>query len=144
VIFDPEQLLSRKVLRAYKLDVRKYREFGEPIWLAGVELGLQIWRGVFEGHDNTWLRWVDADGELIKTGSERAAFAEERAESEKERADLEKGRADQEKQRADQEKQRADQEKQRADQEKELVDQEKERAARLAEQLRRLGVEPEL
>jgi hypothetical protein len=122
VIFDPEQVLSRVVLRAYKLEGRKYREFGEPIWLVDVGLGLQIWQGAFEGHDNTWLRWVDADGELIKTGSERAASEKERADSEKERADLEKGRADQEKGRADQEKGRAD---------------------RLAEQLRRLGADPE-
>jgi Uma2 family endonuclease len=129
VIFDPEQLLSRAVLRAYKLEGRKYREFGEPIWLADVGLGLQLWHGSFEGHDNTWLRWVDADGELIKTGSERAALEQERADSEKERAELEKGRADQQKDRADREKDRADREKDRAD--------------RLAAQLRRLGVEPE-
>ena len=39
-----------------------------------------IWSRRFEDHDNTWLRWVDADGQLIATGAERAENAELRAE----------------------------------------------------------------
>jgi hypothetical protein len=54
------------------LDGRKYRELDEPVWLPDVGLGLRIWHGTFEQHENTWLRWVDAEGQLIPTGSERA------------------------------------------------------------------------
>jgi Uma2 family endonuclease len=72
VIFDPEQVLSRRVLRVHKLDGRKYRELDEPIWLPDVGLGLRVWHGSFEKHENTWLRWVDAEGQLIATGNERA------------------------------------------------------------------------
>jgi hypothetical protein len=33
---------------------------------------LRVWHGSFEKHENTWLRWVDAEGQLIATGNERA------------------------------------------------------------------------
>jgi hypothetical protein len=72
VVFDPAQVLSHRVLRAHKLDGRKYRELDEPIWLPDVGLGLRLWKGSFEKHENTWLRWVDAEGQLIATGNERA------------------------------------------------------------------------
>jgi len=72
VIFDPERLLSDQPLRAYRREARTYREMDEPIWLAGVELGLCLWQGSFEQHEDTWLRWVDAEGHLIPTGAERA------------------------------------------------------------------------
>lgn len=71
-----------------------------PIEPLGVELG--IWQGVYQNQEWPWLRWWDAQGNLLLT-------AEERLEQER--------------------------------QEKELAQQ---RAERLAEQLRALGVEPEL
>jgi Uma2 family endonuclease len=95
VIFDPDGLLSDRPLRAYCLEARGYREITEPIWSAGVELGMQLWQGRYEDWDNTWLRWVDEQQKPLPT-----AFV------------------------------RAEQERQRAD--------------RLAEQLRRLGAEPEV
>jgi Uma2 family endonuclease len=94
VIFDPERLLGPEVLRAYRLVDRLYQKIDEPLWFPGVALGLRLWQGRYEDHEDTWLRWVDAEGRLIPTGRERA-------EAERERAD------------------------------------------RLAEQLRRLGVEPQ-
>jgi hypothetical protein len=36
-----------------------------------------LWQGAFEGHHDTWLRWCDANGEIIPTAEERAARAEE-------------------------------------------------------------------
>ncbi|MBC8875062.1 MAG: Uma2 family endonuclease [Planctomycetes bacterium] len=95
VIFDPERLLSDQPVRAYRREARTYCGMDEPFWLAGVELGLCLWQGSFEQHEDTWLRWMDAEGHAIPTGAERA----------------------------EQERQRADQ---------------------LAEQLRQLGVEPEV
>lgn len=79
-IFDPEQLLSDDVLRVYELRRLHYRALGESLLLPGIGLGLQLWRGAYEGHDNSWLRWVDANGQLIPTGGERAQQAEQRAE----------------------------------------------------------------
>jgi Uma2 family endonuclease len=121
VIYDPEQLLDKRTLRGFELQGMDYRTLAEPFWLPGVELGLRLWQGRFEDYENTWLRWVDAAGELVLTGAERAEQADELAE-------LQRKRAEQHRQRAEQEARRAEQEAQRAE--------------RLAEQLRSLGVEP--
>jgi Uma2 family endonuclease len=107
-IFDPERLLSDDVLRVYELVRLDYRPLEDHALLPGIGLGLRIWNGSYEGHDNTWLRWIDAKGQLIRTGSELAEHAVRRAES--------------------------------AEQQAESAEQ---RAAKLAEQLKRLGVDPE-
>lgn len=115
VIYDPDDLLGGGPLRGYKLDGRKYRPLAEPLWFPDVNLGLRIWPGRYEDLEHTWLRWVDAEGELILSGGERAELERERAESERERAEIERQRAD-----------------------AALA-----RAERLAEQLRRLGAAPD-
>ncbi len=79
VIFDLDRLLSAEVLRGYRLDATEYRRMDEPINFANIGLGLRIWQGRFEGHDVTWLRWVNARGTLIPTGQERAEAERERA-----------------------------------------------------------------
>ncbi len=79
----------------------------------GVELGL--WSGRYQNVELPWLRWWDAQGNLLLTGEERA----------------------------DLEQQRANQEQQRADQTVSLLEQERSRAERLAEKLRELGLDPE-
>lgn len=94
VIFDPDRLLSDQPLRAFRLEARDYREMAEPIWLSGVELGLQQWHGRFEDVDNTWLRWVDKQGQPIPTGAERAEREQARAEREQARAERERQRAE--------------------------------------------------
>jgi hypothetical protein len=93
-IFDPERLLGPELLRSYRLEGLTFHKMDEPVWFSDVGLGLQLWQGRYEDLEDVWIRWVDAEGRLIPTGSERA-------EAERQRAD------------------------------------------RLAEQLRRLGVEPE-
>jgi len=122
VIYDPERILSDQTLRAFQLNPTVYRPMAEPLWLPGVELGLGLWEGRYEDHENVWLRWTDATGKPIATGAERA-------ENERQRAEREYQRAEQEHLRAEQERQRAEQERQRAE--------------RLAEQLRQLGASPE-
>jgi Uma2 family endonuclease len=94
VICDPDRLLSERPLRAFELQARTYREMAEPTWLPGVDLGLQLWHGRFEDLDNTWLRWVDKQGQPIPTGAERAAREQARAEHERERAEHERERAE--------------------------------------------------
>jgi len=147
IVWDPDKLLSEDKLRVYVLIGRKY-ESQSQAWLSTVNLGIVDWTGTYENVDTEWLRWCDADGEVIPTGAERAARERERADQEKERADLEQKSAEQAQRRAEQEKQRADQEKQRADQEKQRADQEKHRAEsaagradKLAALLRAQGIE---
>lgn len=84
-----------------------------PIPQLGVELG--IWQGVYYNVELPWLRWWDAQGNLLLAGTERANL-------ESQRANMELRRAEAEAQRANIETQRAE---------------------RLAAQLRALGIEPE-
>jgi Uma2 family endonuclease len=113
-IYDPEN----ETIELYELTGGRYQtvpvnERGRyPV--AGLRLELGTMRYAFAGVEVAWLRFFDADGNLLLTG-------EERAEHETRRAEQETRRAEQEKQRAEQEKQRAD---------------------KLAEKLRQLGIDP--
>jgi hypothetical protein len=50
-------------------------------------LGLTFWRGAFEeSTERDWLRWCDADGQLIPLGEERAQAETERANAAEARA----------------------------------------------------------
>jgi len=84
VIFDPQNLLRQGVLRAFELQGRTYRPLQEPFF-PSVQLGLRLWEGTFEGVQATWLRWCNAQGEVIPTGEERAEKAEQRAEKAEQR-----------------------------------------------------------
>lgn len=94
VIYDPEQQLSEQTLRAFQLDATDYREMDDPIWFPKLQLGFRLWDGKYEGHKTTWLRWIDAKGNLIQTGAERAFEAEKRADQEQQRANQEQQRAE--------------------------------------------------
>ncbi len=72
VIFDPDDLLRHGVLRAFVLSRGKYESL-DANWFPEVGLGLVLWRGTFEGQQQTWLRWCDREGRVIPTGAERAA-----------------------------------------------------------------------
>jgi hypothetical protein len=113
IVYDPDQTISEQPLRIFGRQQRTYIEQNDP-WLADVELGVILWRGVFQGMEETWLRWSDRAGNLLLTGQERA----------------------------EQEHQRAEQERQRAEQERQRAEQEHQRAERLAAQLRALGIDP--
>jgi hypothetical protein len=115
VIYDPNELLGKGVLRAYVLGRRKY----EPIdlgWFPELGLGLTLWTGTFEGQQETWLRWCDLEGKVIPTGAERA----------------------------EEERRRADGERRRADEERRRAEQAAERLKRLEAQLRAQGIDPEV
>ena len=110
VIFDPENHLSSKPLRVYRLASGRYElDASESPVLASLGLGMRIWPGTFEDMSQSWLRWTNSKGQLLLTGSERASLEEQRADGEKQRADEEKRRADQEKRRADQAENEAEQ-----------------------------------
>lgn len=93
VIFDPDLQIGDELLTIYRLDGLSYRRH-DSTWLPGINLGLKLWEGEYEGAHDTWLRWADENGDLIPTGKELAE--KERAEKEKERAEKEKERAEKE------------------------------------------------
>ena len=114
IVYDPEGEISEEPLRIFTRQGAHFTET-RAHWLAGVELGVAIWRGVYGDMIGDWLRWVDKRGELLATGPEAKA----------------------------QEQQRAEQERQRAEQEQQRADQERRRADTLAEKLRELGINPD-
>ncbi|HRJ43192.1 MAG TPA: Uma2 family endonuclease [Caldilineaceae bacterium] len=120
IVYDNEGEISEEPLRIFTRQGARYIESTER-WLAEVELGVTIWRGVYNGMVGDWLRWVDKSGVLLSTGSEAKA---------------------QERQRAEQERQRAEQERQRAEQERQRAGQERRRADALAAKLQELGIDP--
>jgi hypothetical protein len=87
VIFDPDRQLKAEALRGYRLDPLEYRRLDEPIEFPNIALGLRLWKGRYEGQDNTWLRWVDAGGVPIATGQKRAESEQRLREAERQRAD---------------------------------------------------------
>jgi hypothetical protein len=84
-------------------------------WVDSMQLFLGVWQGERENRTGYWLRWWDAEGNLLLWGLERA----------------------------EQEAQRAEQEAQRAEQEAQRAEQEAQRAERLRAQLRAAGIDPE-
>ncbi len=149
VIYDPQRLLSREIVRVYQLVAGEYL-LRPDYSLPAVELSLTYWYGAFEDKTALWLRWSDPAGGVIHTGAERAQQEHRRAERERQRAETESQRAEAESQRAEAESQRAEEERQRAEEERQRAEdanrraeQAQLRAERLAAQLRALGVEPE-
>ena len=121
VVFDPQQKFKGEVLRVFALRDGEYQVL-ERAYLTRVGLGLRLWDGVFEDKQDTWLRWYDAQGQLIPTGEERADMeAEARQQAE--------GRAAEANERAAEANERAAEA--------------NERAAQLVAQLRALGVDPD-
>lgn len=86
VVYDPTQQLGDEVLHVYELRGRQYEPCANRD-LPEAGLSLLLWRGSYEGKETSWLRWGDADGNVIPTGAERAAREAERATREAERAE---------------------------------------------------------
>jgi Uma2 family endonuclease len=84
VIYDPEHLLSQETLRTFELSGGTYHPVPPGPWPA-IGLGLRLWKGTFEGHEDVWLRWCDANGVIIPTAEERAVLIAERAAQAEER-----------------------------------------------------------
>jgi Uma2 family endonuclease len=83
VVFDPLRALQRElgdeVLRVYEIGFGKRYRRRNDYQLPEVGLSLTLWVGRFEDSDNQWLRWCDAQGNLLLTGHERAAQEAHRA-----------------------------------------------------------------
>jgi hypothetical protein len=115
------------LLELYRLTEDKYDleipdENGRH-WIAELNLFLGPWRGdLGTERSGYWLRWWDAEGNLLLWGHEKA---------------------EQESQRAEQASQRAEQASQRAEQESQRADAAQLKAERLAERLRQQGIDPD-
>jgi hypothetical protein len=86
VIYDPTEQLSDQVLQVYELQVGRYQPRPDQ-YLPHVGLGVTLWTGSYEGQTDIWLRWCDAQGQVIPTGAERAAREAERAQQATTRAE---------------------------------------------------------
>lgn len=100
IVFDPFQQLGQGPLRVFDLGAGLHYQPRHNHFFPELGFGVTLWRGAYQGMTELWLRWCDADGNLLPTGAERAAQEAERAAQEAERADQEAERADQEAERA--------------------------------------------
>lgn len=119
-VFDPLKQLGESLLQVFGLSFGRYHlleiktiepeaeEIKSLYWLEEVGIGLTLWDGIYEGKQDTWLRWCDPQGIVILTGYERAEQERLRAEQERIRAEQERIRAEQ----AEQQVQQLQQEKQ--------------------------------
>ena len=62
-----------------ELDITESR-----VWMPKLELGIGLWRGIYQGIDRLWLRWYDTQGNWILTNAEQER---QRAEQERQRAE---------------------------------------------------------
>ena len=83
--------LYRHVTNHFELVVANERGHF-PIVELGVEIG--IWQGVYQNLELPWLRWWDANGNLLLTGWENSEQERQRAEQERQRAEQERQRAE--------------------------------------------------
>jgi Uma2 family endonuclease len=72
VVYDPLGELGDRPLQIFQLQGGRY-VLKTDLWFPLVNLGLTLWQGVFETINDTWLRWCDAEGNIIPTVEELAA-----------------------------------------------------------------------
>ncbi|MBC7796081.1 MAG: Uma2 family endonuclease [Pyrinomonadaceae bacterium] len=101
VVFDPFRALSDEALCAFQLGFGKQYITRQSLIFDEIGLGVTLWKGDFEDRNDEWLRWTNADGDLILTGNERAKLESKRGDAEKNRADIESERANLEYERAE-------------------------------------------
>ena len=88
VIFDPYCYLDNRVLRVYRINGRAYElQTERDTFLESIGIGVKLWTGDYEGHEATWLRWSNANGDLLHTGAENTALAKHRAEAAEQRTE---------------------------------------------------------
>jgi Uma2 family endonuclease len=125
VIYNPDYSKRDKhdPLEVYRLEAGSYiRQWGDPVWLPELQLGIGRGHGIYAGWEREWLYWFDQNGDRFFTAEELVT---------------------QERTRAEQERIRAEQERTRAEQERTRAEQERTRAERLAERLRQLNIDPD-
>ncbi|MBD6616261.1 Uma2 family endonuclease [Komarekiella sp. 'clone 1'] len=57
-------------LQAFQLVADRYSELNlstPRVWMPGLQLGLGLWQGSYQGIERLWLRWYDAAGNWVPT-----------------------------------------------------------------------------
>ncbi len=157
VVFDPWKLLRKQqmvwvfTMDSISLRYKEQQQQGNMWWFPTINLGLTLWKGTFERMHATWLRWCYANRQVVPTGEERAKQEAIRAKREadaRKRADERAKLADEHAKLADKRAKQEAEDRKLADERAKLADerakQEAERAKRLADQLRALGINPEV
>ena len=72
IVLDPFKNLGEDTLQVYELGFGKRLRPKSDAVLNEAGLEARLWRGEYEGLSGEWLRWYDADGNLILTGKESA------------------------------------------------------------------------
>ncbi|MDJ1184079.1 Uma2 family endonuclease [Roseofilum casamattae] len=151
-VYDP---FNSKSLQGWYLGEKgRYRKIRADkrgwLWCETLGLWLGTWNGELTKENAPWLRFYDAEGNLVLLPEEVAVLEAERAEQEAERAEQEAERAEQEAERAEQEAARAEQEAARAEQAESERDRQLERATQaelelqaLRDKLRQLDIDPD-
>ncbi|HEY9627766.1 MAG TPA: Uma2 family endonuclease [Coleofasciculaceae cyanobacterium] len=91
VVFEPKS----GHLEVFQLQAGRYdllfpnsdRSEPDRYWIAEMNLFLGVWQGEKEGRSGYWLRWWDADQNLLLWGMERIEQERQRAEQERQRAE---------------------------------------------------------
>ena len=86
IIFDPQRLIQEDELCIYQLSLGRYVVKHDQ-YLEQIGLGLTLWDGVFEGLQERWLRWCDAEEHIFSTGMEGKRQEQQRAEQQWQRAE---------------------------------------------------------
>lgn len=87
VTYDPyELILEVRRLQNKQYVLQQPSEQGRH-WIPELELFLGIWQGERLCQTMNWLRWWDADGNMLLWSSEQAVQERQRAEQERQRAD---------------------------------------------------------
>ncbi|MCU0571247.1 MAG: Uma2 family endonuclease [Oculatellaceae cyanobacterium Prado106] len=107
------------------------------LWCQSLNLWLGNWEGTIDDATTQWLRFYDADQQLVLLPEEAAVLKAEAAEQKAEAAEQKAEAAVQE---AEVAAQKAEEAERKAQQAEQLAQQERLRAERLAEQLRSLGI----
>lgn len=122
VIFRPDTgRIEVYALESGRYKAQKPNESGR-YWIPELELFLGVWEGTHEIRTGHWLRWWDAEGNLL-------LWSEERTEQERQQKQLAQ--------------QQLEQERQQREQTEALLEQERLRAQALEERLRSLGIDPD-
>jgi Uma2 family endonuclease len=137
VTFDPYDVtLEVRQLQANGRYQQQQPNAQGHFWIPELNLFLGVWAGERLSSESNWLRWWDAQGQLLP-------WAAEQVEQERQRADVAEQQVTQAQQQVTQAQQQVTQAQQQAEQERQRADVSAQKAAALAAKLRELGIDPE-
>lgn len=97
VIYNPDYSRRDKhdPFEVYQLVNGVYvRQFGNPVWMPEIGLGIGFEQGTHDGWTRDWLYWYDQNGQRFLAPENIIEQQRQRAEAERQRAEAERQRAD--------------------------------------------------